>query len=242
MGFAMLGYAVLRRTALRGGATDDEATMALPGDDLVPAPHLQTTHAITIDAAPAVVWRWLIQCGFRGAGRAGWYSDSWLDGLAEATLFRLTVPVDRLPRVRAARSAEELLPGFTTASVGDVIPDGPPDSAWFVVREVSPDRAYVLHSDSHIKYLTPLFLEETALAARGEFTWVFVLRPLDGGRTRLLLRTRASFGPAAVRAALHPLLLVGEAVVPAAILRGLRRRAERPLPVAPTAGAPRPTA
>jgi hypothetical protein len=32
--------------------------MALPGDDLVPVPLVQTTQAVTIDAAPPRVWPW----------------------------------------------------------------------------------------------------------------------------------------------------------------------------------------
>jgi len=47
--------------------------MALPGDDLVPAPMVQTTHAVTINAPPQRVWPWLVQTG---QGRAGFYSDS----------------------------------------------------------------------------------------------------------------------------------------------------------------------
>ena len=47
--------------------------MPLPGDDLVPSPMMELTHAITIDASPEQVWPWLVQLGH---GRAGFYSDS----------------------------------------------------------------------------------------------------------------------------------------------------------------------
>jgi len=42
--------------------------MPLPGDDLVPSPVVQTTHAVTINAPPQRVWPWLAQTG---QGRAG---------------------------------------------------------------------------------------------------------------------------------------------------------------------------
>jgi hypothetical protein len=42
--------------------------MPLPGDDLVPSPLVETTHAVTINAPPEQVWPWLVQIG---QGRAG---------------------------------------------------------------------------------------------------------------------------------------------------------------------------
>src|SRR5664280_3895724 len=44
-------------------ATDEERTMPLPGDDLVPSPLVETTYAVTIHAAPEQVWSWLVQLG-----------------------------------------------------------------------------------------------------------------------------------------------------------------------------------
>jgi hypothetical protein len=45
-------------------------------DDLIPEPMATITHGITIRAAPADVWPWLVQMG---AGRAGWYSWDFID-------------------------------------------------------------------------------------------------------------------------------------------------------------------
>ena len=42
-------------------ATGDERVMPLPGDDLVPSPLVQTTHAVTIGAPPERVWPWLVR-------------------------------------------------------------------------------------------------------------------------------------------------------------------------------------
>ena len=59
------------------GATKEEARRAMPGDEIVPASMLQTTHAFTINAPAEQIWPWLIQIG---QGRAGFYSDSpWWD-------------------------------------------------------------------------------------------------------------------------------------------------------------------
>ena len=61
---ALGGYLIVRRLGLRGGATSD---------DVIPHPMIETTHAITIQAPPSEVWRWLVQAGYGGSGRAGLY-------------------------------------------------------------------------------------------------------------------------------------------------------------------------
>jgi len=220
------GYWILRRLGTRGGASDEEVHASLPGDDVIPHPMVETTHAIRIEAPPSVVWKWLMQAGYRGSGRAGWYSDPWLLKLTEGIYLRLTVPA----RLRAEHprigSADELLPEFQYSEVGDIVPDGPPGTVYFVVKAVEPERAWVLYSDTHIKYLSPIFLHGTDWEARGEFTWVFVLNPANGSGTRLILRTRARYGPPLFRRLFMPLFYIGEAIIPRLILRGIKKRAE----------------
>lgn len=60
----------------RWGATPSEATMTMPGDDLLPAGAGQTTRAVAIRAPPSEIWPWLVQIGY---GRAGWYSYDRID-------------------------------------------------------------------------------------------------------------------------------------------------------------------
>jgi hypothetical protein len=60
---------------MRWGATDEEATCTMPGDELIPGAG-SATRAISIDASPADAWPWLVQLGY---GRAGWYSYDWID-------------------------------------------------------------------------------------------------------------------------------------------------------------------
>jgi hypothetical protein len=221
------GYALLRHVGTRGGVTDTEADAILPGDEIIPHPMLETNHAISIAAPPAVVWRWLIQAGYRGAGRAGWYSDSGFDWLAEKLFFRLTVPSKHRNVQPLLHSANELLPAFQHTAVGDIVPDGPDSSPFFVVKTVQPERAWVLYSDTHLNYLSPTVLHNTPLASSGEFTWVFVLNPQGEQGTRLILRTRTRYGPPLMRYLALPLLYLGEAIFPRLILRGIKQRAEQ---------------
>ena len=157
------GYLIIRRLGQRSGATDEEVDSTLPGDEVIPHPMVETTHAITIQAPPAEVWRWLVQTGYRGSGRAGWYTDSPIDPVVDI-FFRLTTPADREAADRSwMHSADSLLPEFQQRVVGDIVPDGPPGTAYFVVRASEPERLLVLYSDTHIKLITPAFLQSLAL-------------------------------------------------------------------------------
>ncbi len=154
---AVGGYMVIRRLGQHSGATDEEVDAALPGDEVIPHPMLETTHAITIQAPPAEVWRWLVQTGYRGSGRAGWYTDSPIDPLVDI-FFRLTTPPDRQAADRSwMHSADSILPEFQQREMGDIVPDGPPGTAYFTVRACEPERLMVLYSDTHIKLITPAF-------------------------------------------------------------------------------------
>ncbi len=223
---AAAGYWLLRREGLRGGASDEEVRSALPGDELIPDAMVATTHAVTIAAPPRIVWKWLVQAGYRGAGRAGWYSESAIGNFLERLFLGLTVPPDQLGEPSGG-SAEEILPEFQQTAVGDIVPDGPPGSAYFTVKAFAPERAWVLYSDSHIQYMSPTFLRGTPLQLTGAFTWVFVLEPTGGGQTRLILRTLGTARPVWMAALMAPAFYAGEAVYPRLILNGVKRRAEQ---------------
>jgi hypothetical protein len=114
---AFVGY---RRWHLRWGATDEEASRPLAGDELVARPHFAPTRAITVDAPPEAVWPWLVQLGY---GRAGWYSYDCLDNLGHGP------------------SAEEIKPELQDVRVGDVIAMGPvrnDETVWTIERLDAP--------------------------------------------------------------------------------------------------------
>jgi hypothetical protein len=77
---ATIAYAtVLRPWSRRWGASAEERTMSLPGDELVETPGIQMTRAVSIDAPTGAVWAWLAQIG---QDRGGFYSYEWLENLA----------------------------------------------------------------------------------------------------------------------------------------------------------------
>ncbi len=103
---------------LRWGATDEEVSMTMPGDELIPDA-AGATHAIGIDASPQDVWPWLVQIGY---GKAGWYSYDWIDN-------------DFKP------SADRIIPEFQDLAVGDKILMMP--TMGFVVDAIDPASSIV---------------------------------------------------------------------------------------------------
>ena len=62
---------VVRPAYLNWGATSEEQTRPLPGDDIVEHAMSQATRAITIAVPPGQVWPWIAQLG---QDRGGFYS------------------------------------------------------------------------------------------------------------------------------------------------------------------------
>ncbi len=208
------GYG-LNRGGRRWGATAEEVRAALPGDEAVAQPAVQTTHAITIHAPASAVWPWLVQMGY---GRAGWYTNSWWYRLVDRYLWR----VDDMPR------ADQILPQFQRLAHGDVIPDGPPGTAYWTVVGLEPERSLALYSITHGTVFLPRWLRENArLGIHAETGWTFVLHTPVPGETRLILRTRASVGPALYRALAVALLPPADLFVAPMLLRTVKRNVER---------------
>jgi hypothetical protein len=115
-------FLVYRPWQLRWGATDEEVSATLPGDDLLPARRWRATRAVTVQADPAYVWPWLLQMG---AGRAGWYSYDLIDN-------------GRVP------SAREIRPELQGTRVGDRMRFTAGSQDAFTVHRIDPERTLVL--------------------------------------------------------------------------------------------------
>jgi len=206
---------LLRRQGKRWGASEEEVSRPLPGDDLVPHPMLETTHAITIHAPAAAVWPWLVQMGY---DRGWWYTD--------ASWYRLLETV--LWKAKPHTSADCIISELQGLSVGDTVPDGPPGTAFFTVARLQPQKALALYSTSHLLFMAPASVRNNPrLGLYGNFSWVFVLDEQAEGGTRLIVRTRASYGPHLFRVLTLPLLYPGDFLLARMMLRTIRQRVEQ---------------
>src|SRR6516225_3963334 len=167
------GAYLLRRVGQRWGATDDEVYRSMPGDELIPHPMMETTHAITVQASAAEIWPWLVQMGM---DRGGWYSDpEWWDSLGERVLWSFLESDEKTGySIRDEPSADRIIGRFQDLKVGDVILDGPLGTAFFTVKAMEKDRVLALYSDSHVRYIIPQTLRNNPnMNIHGEFSWVF---------------------------------------------------------------------
>lgn len=193
---AVAAYRQGRRAQLAFGATADEEAADLPGDELIADADLVATRAITIRASADEVWPWLAQMG---QGRGGFYSYDRLENLAGCEI----------------TSADDVVPEWQGVAVGDEVRLHP--QFGLPVAEVRPQEALVLHGAGPVDDEAPVPFD---------FTWAFVLRPADDGRTRLVVRERYGYRTGWAGRMVEPVAWVSF-VMTERMLRGIRDRAER---------------
>lgn len=212
---AASGVYLLRRLGMRWGATDDEVHRSLPGDDLVPHPMLETTHAISINASRADIWPWLVQMGY---DRAWWYTDARWYQWVDKYVWHTSHPA----------SPDHIVPDLQHLEVGDTILDGPPGTAFFTVAKLEPERVLALYSTTHILMMAPVSLRNNPnVGLHGEFSWVFVIDEREQGMTRLIVRTRASYEPKMFRILTRPILFPSDFLMARMMLQAIKQRAEQ---------------
>jgi hypothetical protein len=121
----------------RWGATLEEISASLPGDELVPAPRIGYTRAISIDASPEQIYPWIVQIG---AGKGGWYSYDWFE-----------TNVLRCQNTNADRIHKE----WQGLGIGDKVKMCPDENMppAYVVAGMDPDQAIVLGHQEDDKWV-----------------------------------------------------------------------------------------
>jgi hypothetical protein len=116
----------LRDRVLTWGATQEEASSRLPGDELLEDASGVTTRAIAIDAPASAVWPWLVQMGPRPRGGA--YTYDWIESLLGLNL----------------HSADRVLPEFQHPEIGVTIGYG---TNRMRVELIDPERVFAWRSE-----------------------------------------------------------------------------------------------
>lgn len=161
---------LVRPWHLTWGATGDEAAAPLPGDELVPRPKSEATHAVTIRAPADRVWPYLAQLG---QDRAGFYSYTRLENLFGCRM----------------RNTYRVVPEWQHLAAGDGVLFHP-KLPRVPVAVLAPGRALVLGGPLDPDTGAPVAAEAADPARCGATAWAFVLQDLRDGRTRLVVRLR----------------------------------------------------
>lgn len=137
--------------------------------------------------------------------RAGWYTPYWMDRV----LFGIR-----------AHSADRIIPELQRLDIGDRVLDSEAANSYFVVAQVDPPDALVLHSHTHP---LPLYRDTN-------FSWAFVAERAGAYTTRLSMRARISYTPAWSAPLVKVLIVVGfgvgDVLQAGSMLLGIKRRAE----------------
>lgn len=146
----------IRPRMMNWGATSEETSQALPGDDLLSDPDGESTMAISIDAPPEDIWPWLLQLGQE---RGGFYSYTWAENLLGFDI----------------HNADEIIPEYQDLAVGDTVrlarADRYPETK-LEVASITPERSLVLQSPDQPPWwvwafvLDPIDATETRLIVR----------------------------------------------------------------------------
>lgn len=116
----------LRQPILCWGASEEEASARLPGDELLEDADGVATRAIEVAAPPSAVWPWIAQMG--PSPRGGAYTYDWIENLLGLDM----------------HSVDRVLPEFQQPEVGDTIGYGPNRMR---VERVEPERVLAWRSE-----------------------------------------------------------------------------------------------
>ncbi|MFN8595093.1 MAG: hypothetical protein U0559_02790 [Anaerolineae bacterium] len=171
------GYIILRPLIKaryqNWGATAEDKTRPLPGDERVSQPLVTNNLAITINAKAADVWPWIAQLGQE---RGGMYSYELLENLIGCKM----------------HNAEQVKPEWEM-KVGDLMRMGPPN--YPVDQVVALERGHwLLMAGANPKtgVVDPILPGQTTYT---NYTWLLYLDERPDGTTRLISRSHLDYAP-----------------------------------------------
>jgi hypothetical protein len=191
----------IRPRLLRRGATEEEATRAMPGDETVPRGSSRSTMATTIAATPEEIWPWLVQIGW---SRGAFYSYNRIENL---------LGMD-------THNADRIHPEWQDLEVGDTMWMSHPRLRYLFPEtrtvRIDPERALVFAIHGRP--------EGTAVAPTG--TWSFILERIDDRSTRLISRLQVDPPPLVGKLLIYGFMEPAHFIMQSGMFRGLKERIE----------------
>jgi len=133
------GFGIVLHFIPTWGATPQEITRVLPGDELLSDANINWTHAITIDAPVQDVWGWIAQLGER---RGAFYSYTLIE--------------NQMGNGNVYHNADRVVPEWQNPGPGDAIIGG---AVPMQIRAVEKGKQLIAYSDGDLKWLWGWFLE-----------------------------------------------------------------------------------
>jgi hypothetical protein len=184
IGGAALYRWVLREPILTWGATRDEASRRLPGDELLEAADGIATRAITINAPPTAVWPWIAQMG--PSPRGGAYTYDWIENLLGLNMHSVdrVLPEFQHPQVGDGFGYGPNKMSFSLVEPGHVLAAQSEDGNWvwtFVVEETQDGRTRLI---SRNRFRLPKLKDKVGMIPMEPASLVMERRMLNGIKKR----------------------------------------------------------
>ena len=165
-GVMVIYHFVIRPKILRRGATKNEASRKLPGDEITPRKPFRSTMATNLNASAKDIWPWLVQMGW---GKAAFYSYNRIESLLGMDL----------------HNADHIHPEWQDLNVGDTMwMSHPRRKNLFPITRVEK-----IQSPKELVFA--IYGPEDA-DTKPSGAWSFILEPIDENNTRLFSRLQVS--------------------------------------------------
>ena len=204
--FALLILPFVRSKIRKWGSTEEELKRELPGDEIVKEVKGWYNHAVTINAAPADVWPWILQLG---QNKGGFYSYELLENIVGSKI----------------HNADRIVPEFQNTAVGDKVMMTP-KAAPYIVTAIEPGRAFVLQLRVNLATQETVDAAEPLPQKFQDSSWLFFVEETVEGATRLTTRSRNDWNQSKTNTFFYGLFGVISIAMDRKMLKGIRKRAE----------------
>jgi hypothetical protein len=143
-GITLMYWIIIRPKHMNWGATPEEISLGLPGDELISSRRIVSTRAINIHAPKEKIWPWIAQTG---QNRGGFNSYHWLENLFGAGMI----------------NANSINPAWQNPKPGDTVYYGK-DMAYGLLSLVKTNEYYSIQGWTF--YLQPIYNANTRLIIR----------------------------------------------------------------------------